>query len=183
MDWFFEPGHSAAEFRARHMMVTWVRGSFRNVRGRLEFDPEHPERLAVETTIDARTCWTGEPARDEHLRSEDFLSCERYPEIRYRSTGVTLAGPVDYEVSGDLTIRDVTRPVVLAVRFHGTWDTPWWEDGVDKGPKLRAGFAAHTCIDRFDFGVSWNSALPNGGVVVGRNIDLIIDVEAIRDGG
>jgi polyisoprenoid-binding protein YceI len=182
MNWRFEPGHSAAEFRARHMMVTWVRGSFRNVRGRLEFDPAHPESLAVETAIDARTCWTGEPARDEHLRSPDFLNCERYPEIRYRSTGIALAGPVDYEVSGDLTIRDVTRPVVLAVRFHGTWETPWWEDGVDKGPKLRAGFAAQTRIDRYDFGVSWNSDLPSGGAVVGRHIDIVIDVEAIRDG-
>jgi polyisoprenoid-binding protein YceI len=182
MKWFFEPGHSAAEFRARHMMVTWVRGSFKNVHGRLDFDPEHPERLAVEATIDARTCWTGEPARDEHLRSEDFLDCQRYSEIRFRSTGVTLVGPLDYDVSGDLTIKDVTRPVVLAVRFHGTWDTPWWEDGVDKGPKLRAGFVAKTRIDRYDFGVSWNSALPNGGVVVGRNIDIILDVEAIRDG-
>jgi polyisoprenoid-binding protein YceI len=182
MNWFFEPGHSAAAFRARHMMVTWVRGSFTNVRGRLEFDPEHPARLAVEATMDARTCWTGEPARDQHLRNEDFLNCERYPEIRFRSTAASLVGPVDYEVTGDLTIRGVTRPVVLAVQFHGTWETPWWEDGVDKGPKLRAGFLARTCVDRYEFGVSWNSDLPNGGVVVGRNIDIVIDVEAIRDG-
>jgi polyisoprenoid-binding protein YceI len=182
MKWLFEPGHSAAEFRARHMMVTWVRGSFRNVHGRLDFDPAHPERLAVEVVIDARTCWTGEPARDEHLRSADFLDCERYPEIRYRSTAVTLVGPDDYEVGGDLTIRGVTRPVVLAVRFQGTWETPWWEDGVDKGPKLRAGFTAQTRIDRYDFGVSWNSDLPGGGVVVGRSIDIVIDVEAIREG-
>ena len=181
MKWHFEPGHSAAEFRARHMMVSWVRGTFKNVHGRLDFDPQHPERLAVETTIDAQTCWTGEPARDKHLRSEDFLHCERYPEIRYRSTGVALVGPDDYAVSGDLTIRDVTRPVVLAVRFLGTWQTPWWEDGVDKGPKLRAGFVARTSFDRYDFGVSWNDVLPDGGVVVSRNIDIVIDVEAIHD--
>jgi polyisoprenoid-binding protein YceI len=94
MKWTFEPGHSAAEFRARHMMVTWVRGAFKNVQGRLDFDPEHPDRLAVEATIDARTCWTGEPARDQHLLSEDFLGCERYPEIRYRSTAASLDGPL-----------------------------------------------------------------------------------------
>ena len=182
MTWFFEPGHSAAEFRARHMMVTWVRGSFKNVHGQLDFDPEHPDRLAVQATIDARICWTGEPARDEHLRSDDFLNCERYPEIRYRSTAVSVVGPSDYEVTGDLTIRDVTRPVVLAVRYHGTWSTPWWEDGVDKGPKLRAGFQARAAIDRYDFGVRWNGDLPGGGVVVGRTIDIVIDVEAIRDG-
>jgi polyisoprenoid-binding protein YceI len=181
MRWFFEPGHSAAEFRARHMMVTWVRGSFKNVHGRLDFDPEHPEGLAVEATIDARICWTGEPARDEHLRSEDFLHCERYPEISYRSTGMTLVGPDDYALTGDLTIRGITRPVVLAVRFQGTWETPWWEDGVDKGPKLRAGFSARTSIDRYDFGVNWNSDLPHGGVVVGQSIDIIIDAEAIRE--
>ncbi len=164
------------------MMVTWVRGSFKNVHGRLEFNPEHPERLAVEATIDARTCWTGEPARDAHLRSADFLHCEQYPEIRFRSTGVALVGPVDYEVTGDLAIRDVTRPVVLAVRFHGAEETPWWEDGVDKGPRLRAGFIARTCIDRYDFGVSWNDVLPSGGVVISPKIDIVIDVEAIRNG-
>jgi polyisoprenoid-binding protein YceI len=178
--WIFEPGHSAAEFRARHMMVTWVRGSFKNMTGRLEFDTEHPTLLAVEATIDARTCWTGEPARDDHLRSEDFLHCERFPEIRFMSTRTTETGPVDYDVTGDLTIRGVTRPAVLAVHHLGTWQTPWWEDGVDKGPKLRAGFTGTTRIDRYDFGVSWNGELANGGIVVSREIDIIIDVEAIK---
>lgn len=180
MKWSFEPGHSAAEFCARHMMVTLVRGSFKNVHGRLDFDPEHPEALAVEATIDASACWTGEPARDTHLRSDAFLACERYPEIRFTSSGVAVVGPEDYAVTGMLTIRDVTRPVVLDVRHLGTWQTPWWEDGVDKGPKLHAGFVARTRIDRYDFGVSWNSELPGGGIVVSRTIDLTLDVEAIR---
>ncbi len=79
MKWSFEPGHTAAEFRARHMMVTWVRGSFKNVTGQLEFDPANPRRLAVETVIDASTCWTGVQARDDHLRSADFLHCEQFP--------------------------------------------------------------------------------------------------------
>jgi polyisoprenoid-binding protein YceI len=179
--WFFEPGHSAAEFRARHMMVTWVRGSFKNITGTLEFDPSRPEALRVETAIDAATCWTGEQTRDNHLKSPDFLSCERYPHIRFVSTGVEQVGPVDYRVTGDLTIRDVTRPVTLTVRHLGTWQTPWWEDGVDKGPKTRAGFTARTAIDRYDFGVSWNSELPDGGVVVGRCIDIVLDVEAILE--
>jgi polyisoprenoid-binding protein YceI len=181
MQWFLEPGHSAAEFRARHMMVTWVRGSFKNVHGRLDFDPDHPEQLAVEATIDAATCWTGEPTRDAHLKSEDFLNCERYPEIHFQSTGIALVGPDDYQLRGDLTIRGITRPVVLTARFNGTWETPWWEDGVDKGPKLRAGFSAQTSIDRYDFGVNWNGDLPHGGLVVSRNVDIIIDAEAIRE--
>jgi polyisoprenoid-binding protein YceI len=179
--WFFEPGHSAAEFRARHMMVTWVRGAFKNVTGRLEFDPAHPENLAVEAVIDSKACWTGEPARDDHLRSSDFLDCERYPEIRFKSTGVDPVGPEDYRVTGDLTIRGVTRPATLSVRYLGTWETPWWEDGVDKGPKTRAGFTARTSIDRYDFGVSWNSDLPGGGIVVSRQVDIVLDVEAIAE--
>ncbi len=180
MKWTFEPGHSAAEFRARHMMVTWVRGSFKNIVGELDFDPSRPEALAVEATIDAKMCWSGEPARDAHLHSPDFLNCELYPTIRFVSTGATKIGPVDFEVVGDLTIRAVTLPVTLAVRHLGIWQTPWWEDGVDKGPKDRAGFTAKTTIDRYDFGVSWNGDLPNGGIVVSRHVDIILDVEAIR---
>ena len=181
MKWFFEPGHSAAEFCARHMMVTWVRGTFKNMQGKLDFDPEHPTELAVEATIDARSCWTGEPARDNHLKSEDFLSCERFPEIRFKSTSTAQIGPSDYEVTGDLTIRGVTRPVVLAIQLLGTWQTPWWEDGVDKGPKLRAGFTGSTRINRYDFGVNWNGELANGGLVVSREVDITLDVEAILE--
>ncbi len=181
MKWFFEPGHTAAEFRARHMMVTWVRGSFKNVTGSLEFDPEHPRDLAVEAAIAASNCWTGVDARDDHLRSADFLACERYPEIRFRSTGVSLVGPTDYRVAGDLTIRDVSRPVTLRVRYLGMWETPWWEEGVNKGPKTRAGFVARTSIDRYDFNVSWNDEMPNGGVVVSPRIDIVIDAEAVRE--
>jgi len=182
MKWVFEPGHSAAEFRARHMMVTWVRGSFKNIAGTLEFDPQDPRTLSVSTEIDASTCWTGVDARDNHLRSADFLQCERFPKISFTSTSVEEVGPTDYRVAGDLTIRGVTRPVTLSVHFHGTWETPWWEDGGDKGPKTRAGFAATAQIDRYDFGVSWNDAMVGGGVVVSRHVDIAIDVEAILAG-
>jgi polyisoprenoid-binding protein YceI len=181
MRWFFEPGHSAAQFRARHMMVSWVRGDFKNMQGTLEFDPAHPSQLHVEATIDSTLCWTGEPTRDAHLKSDDFLACERYPAITFKSMRTTQIGQTDYEVTGDLTIRDVTKSVVLAVRHLGMWETPWYEDGVDKGPKLRAGFVARTRIDRYDFGVSWNGELPKGGVVVSPLIDIILDVEAIRE--
>ncbi len=182
MKWTFEPGHSAAAFRARHMMVTWVRGSFKDVHGTLEFDPHGPpDDMRVEAVIAAQLCWTGEAARDQHLKSEDFLSCAQYPEIRFRSARVMRAGANDYDVHGDLAIRGVTRPVLLSTRYHGLWETPWWEDGVDKGPKRRAGFTAHTQIDRYDFGVSWNGNLPHGGLVVSRRVEIILDVEAIRE--
>lgn len=181
MKWFFEPGHTAAEFRARHMMVTWVRGAFKGVRGTLEFDPGNPEKMKIEAIIDATTCWTGEPARDAHLRSADFLACESYPQILFRSTDVQQTGAFDYQLRGDLTIRDITRPVLLSVRFLGVWHTSWWEDGIDKGPKTRAGFTAKTRIDRYEFGVNWNDTLPGGGLVVSREVQIGLDAEAILE--
>jgi len=172
--WTFEPGHTAAEFRARHMMVTYVRGAFKNVHGTLEFDPENPRLSSVQVTIDAAGIWTGEPQRDTHLRSPDFLD---------EGDQVELSGDHDYVVTGELTIRGVTRPVSLKVSYLGQWQTPWWEEEggewVDKGPKLRAGFVATTEINRHDFGVSWNDKVDKGGVVVGDTVSITIDVEAV----
>src|SRR5215467_2489246 len=103
--WNFEPGHTAAEFCARHMMVTYVRGHFKNVHGTLTFDPALPETSSVEVVIDATTLWTGEPDRDAHLRSSDFLDVENHPRITFLSRQVKLIGENDYIVNGDLTIR------------------------------------------------------------------------------
>jgi polyisoprenoid-binding protein YceI len=179
--WFFEPGHTAAEFCARHMMVSFVRGHFKNVHGTLDFDAENPSATSVEATIDARGLWSGEPDRDAHLRSADFLDAENHPTITFRGKGVELVGANEGKLSGDLTIRGVTRPVTLDVRYLGQWDTPWWENGVDKGPRTRAGFLATTRINRKDFGVSWNGVLDRGGLVVGDDVDITVDVEAIRE--
>ncbi len=179
--WTFEPGHTAAEFRARHMMVSYVRGHFKNVHGRLVFDPASPQDSEVEATIDARGIWTGEPNRDAHLRSADFLDVDNYPEITFRGNQVEVLGNHDYNVTGELTIRGVTRPATLRVRYLGQWQTPWWEDGVDRGPKVRAGFVAETAISRHDFGVSWNDTMDRGGIVVGNAVHISIDVEAILD--
>lgn|SRR5487761_197384 len=180
-EWFFEPGHTAAEFSVRHMMVTWVRGHFKNLRGKLNFDPMSPGDSRVEVRIDAGTIWTGEPARDAHLRSADFLDVEHYPEIVFTGDRVGVAGDHDYVLTGRLTIRGVTRDTTLKVRYLGQWKTPWWEDNVDKGPKTRAGFIAETTINRHDFGVSWNSVLDRGGVVVGHSVEIKIDAEAILE--
>ena len=179
--WTFEPGHTAAEFCARHMMVTNVRGHFKDVHGTLNFDPENPGEGSVEVIIDARKVWSGEPARDEHLRTADFLDVERFPEIRFHGDEVVVIGESDYRVTGNLTIRGVTRPVTLDVHYLGSWPTPWWEDGVDKGPKTRAGFVAKTSINRQDFGVSWNGTLDRGGIVVGNEVEITIDAEAILE--
>jgi polyisoprenoid-binding protein YceI len=179
--WIFEPGHTAAEFCARHMMVTYVRGHFKNVRGSLTFDPANPSRAFVEVTIDAAGIWTGEPDRDAHLRSADFLDVANHPTITFKGDRVDVLGQNEATVTGDLTIRGITRSVPLRVRYLGQWQTPWWEDGVDKGPKTRAGFTATTTIDRRDFGVSWNAPLDKGGIVVGNIIEITIDAEAILD--
>lgn len=138
--WFFEPGHTAAEFCARHMMVTWVRGHFKNVRGSLIFERANPLASSVEVEIDAKGLWTGEADRDAHLRSADFLDADNYPTITFKGSQIELVGENDATVTGALTIRGVTKSVALAVRYLGQWQTPWWEDGMDKGPKTRAGF-------------------------------------------
>ena len=138
--WTFEPGHTAAEFRVRHMMVTWVRGAFKDVHGTLDFDPDNPAASSVEVTIDAAKIWSGEEARDAHLKNADFLDVENHPTITFKGGEVEVFSAHDYAVTGELTIRGVTRPARLDVRYLGQWDTPWWEDGVDKGPLRRAGF-------------------------------------------
>lgn len=179
--WTFEPGHTAAEFCARHMMITNVRGHFKNVHGKLEFNPENPHESSVDVTIDANGIWTGEPERDDHLRSADFLDVENYPEITFKGNQVEIIGAHDYEVTGDLTIRGVSRKAILYVNYLGPWETPWWEDDEDKGPKTRAGFVAKTTINRHDFGVSWNSTIEKGGIVVGNRVEITIDAEAILE--
>ncbi len=179
--WTFEPGHTAAEFCVRHMMVTNVRGHFKNVRGTLIFDPVDPRNSSVRVTIDARGIWTGDQSRDDHLRSVDFLDTENHPYITFEGADVKVVGEHEYLVTGDLTIRGITRAATLKVHSLGQWQTPWWEDGVDKGPKTRAGFQAETTINRHDFGVAWNSTLDRGGVVVGDIVQITIDAEAILE--
>jgi polyisoprenoid-binding protein YceI len=168
-------------FRARHMMVTYVRGHFKNVSGSLVFDPENPDQSSAEVTIDAGTIWTGEPQRDAHLRSADFLDVENHPRITFKGNQVEVAGARDYILRGALTIRGVSREVELNVSYLGQWRTPWWEDGVDKGPKVRAGFVAQTRINRHDFGVSWNDVVDKGGVVVSNPVCPSSDLEGLPE--
>ena len=161
--WIFEPGHTAAEFCARHMMVTWVRGCFKNMEGTMEFDPENPHNFSVEVEIDAASLWSGDEDRDGHLRHSDFLDVENHPMITFSGNNTQLTSTNDFKVTGDLTIRGITRQVTLQVRYLGQWETPFWEDGVDKGPMPRAGFVAEATINRHDFGVSWNATMDKGG--------------------
>src|SRR5262249_42650481 len=123
--WIFEPGHTAAEFCVRHMMVTWVRGHFKDVHGSLDFDPDQPATLSVEAPIAAAGRGTGEPQRDEHLKSSDFSDGAHPPTIRFASTKSERTGAEDYRLTGDLTIRGVARPVSFPLRYLGRWRTPY----------------------------------------------------------
>jgi polyisoprenoid-binding protein YceI len=174
--WVFEPGHTAAEFCVRHMMVTWVRGHFKDVHGTLAFDPDNATTLSMTVEIAAQKLWTGEPQRDEHLRSADFLDVANHPAITFQSTTAERGGASDYEVTGDLTIRGVTRPVTLDLRYLGRWRTPYNEAWV-----TRVGFTGTARLDRHDFGVSWNSSMDDAGVVVGSDVLITVDVEAILE--
>ncbi len=179
--WSFEPGHTSGVFSARHMMVTYVRGKIPDVHGTLDWDPAEPRKGRVHAVLDARKLDTGQPQRDAHLKSADFLDVEHHPLITYDGDEVTPATETEFRVDGNLTIRGTSRAVPLEVRYLGRWQTPWWEDGVDHGPKMRAGFVATARINRFDFGVAWQDAVPDGGVVVSPELDLTIDVEAVRE--
>ncbi|MFD4137300.1 YceI family protein [Streptomyces goshikiensis] len=181
--WFFEPGHTAVEFRARHMMVTYVRGQLKNVRGSLEVDPDEPGRARVEAAVDATQVYTGQPQRDAHLRSADFFDVEHHPTWTFAATGVQQMSGTEFAVTGELTVRGVTRSVTFDVTSLGQWDTPWWEDGQDRGPRRRAGFTARTRVNRHDFGVSWNDVVDRGGVVVSDMVDVVVDVEAVLEAG
>jgi polyisoprenoid-binding protein YceI len=177
--WIFEPGHTEAAFRARHMMVTWVRGLFKDIHGELEFDWDSCLDSTFSGRIDATKLWTGEPQRDEHLRSEDFFDVENHPEMTFAGRFTERDGATTFKAEAELAIRGTTRMVPLDVAHMGEWLTPWWEGDVNRGEMRRMGFEARTRINRHDFGVSWQDEIPRGGVVAGEEIDIVIDVEAI----
>lgn len=179
--WTFEPGHTEAEFRARHMMVTWVRGMFKDVHGKMEFDYEHPLSTTFEGEIDVTKIWTGESERDGHLRAADFFDTEAHPKMSFSGRISERTGDSHYKALAELTLRGVTREVPLDVAYLGQWETPFWQDGENKGTMRRIGFEATTSINRHDFGISWQDQLPGGGVVVSNEIGVTLDIEAIHD--
>jgi polyisoprenoid-binding protein YceI len=161
--WIFEPGHTEVEFRARHMMVTWVRGLFKDIHGAVQFDPDRPMDATFQGEIDAARIWTGEPTRDAHLRSADFLDVDHHPKIVFAGRVSERTGDMHAKASVEVTIRGVTRLVVLTVAYLGQWETPFWVGQENRGTLRRIGFEATTTINRHDFGVSWQDHLPRGG--------------------
>jgi polyisoprenoid-binding protein YceI len=171
--WELDPAHTTVGFVARHLMVAKVRGRFTGVSGSITV-AERPEDSSVEVTIDAASIDTREEARDNHLRSPDFLDVENHPAITFRSTRVRHVEGNRWAVDGDLTIRGVTRPVTLDVEYEGLVRDPWGGE--------RIGFSATAEIDRDDWGVSWNMPLEAGGLLVGKKVKIEIEVEAVRKG-
>jgi len=177
--WIFEPGHTEAEFRARHMMVTWVRGLFKDIHGWIDPDWERCLDARFEGEIQAADLWTGEPQRDEHLRSADFFDVANHPKITFSGRFTERMADTAFKGEVDLTIRGTTRAVALDVSYIGEWNTPFWVGDENRGELRRIGFEAEARINRHDFGVSWQDAVPGGGVVVSNEIELVLDVEAI----
>jgi polyisoprenoid-binding protein YceI len=166
-----DPSHTHVGFVARHLMVSKTRGSFPAVTGSIVI-AEDPLASHVDVSIETAGVETGDERRDAHLRSGDFFAVDEHPVMTYRSTAVSEAGPGHWTVEGYLTVRGVTRPVLLDVTFEGAVQDPW--GGV------RIGFAATGEIDREDFGLTWNQALEGGGFLVGKKVILEIEAEAVR---
>lgn len=179
--WILEPGHTAATFRAVHMMVTWVRGQFKDVHGTIEWDPEHPLETSFEGTMRLARMSTGEPTRDAHLRTSDFFDAGTYPEITFHGAITELIGETQFRGSSELTIRGTTREVPIDVRYLGEALTPYWDGNVNRGTMRRVGFEVRTDLNRHDFGVSWNDQIERGGVVVSSRVPIVVDVEAILE--
>jgi len=169
--WTIDPDHAVAAFVVRHMMVTNVRGQFNKLKGVIYFDSADIENSSVEVAIDAAGIYTGIQKRDDHLRSADFFDVINYPEITFKSNEVKITGSRRFSVMGDLTIRGITKTLTLDVEYTDPEKSPY-------GGETTIGFAATTRIDREDFGLMWNEPLESGGVLVSKDIQIFIDVEA-----
>ena len=170
--WNIDASHSIAEFAVRHMMVSTVKGRFGRLEGAIEGDEANPTASSVRATIDVASIDTSDEQRDAHLRSDDFFNAERYPHITFVSKRIERVDAEYFRIVGDLTIRDVTKEVVLDTKFEGQVRDPYGNQ--------RAGFTATTQINRGDFGVSFNGALETGGVIVGDKVKITLHIEAMR---
>lgn len=171
--WQIDPAHTSVEFTVKHMMFSKVRGRFESVEGSLRYDPDGDlSNAGVEVTIDASSIDTGQPDRDKHLRSADFLDAEEYGELRFESTSIEARGDDQFLVTGDLTIHGVTKQVELEAELAGLATDPWGNE--------RIAFSGSTTIDRREFGLTWNQALETGGVLVGQDVKISLEVQATQ---
>ncbi len=170
--WKIDPSHSSVEFAVKHMMFSTVKGTFTSVDGTIVADEANPANSSVNVTIDVATVNTRDEKRDGHLKAADFFDAEKFPTITFATTRVEPVSEGRLKVHGNLTIRDVTREVVLDTTLNGTGTTPF-------GTTMAA-FSAETQINRKDFGLIWNVALETGGVLVSDNVKISLDIEAVK---
>ncbi|MFI9269548.1 YceI family protein [Kitasatospora sp. NPDC052896] len=171
-DYTVDPAHSRLGFTVRHAMVTNVRGEFTDYEGRLHLDGGNPAASSAELVIKVASVDTKNEQRDGHLRTGDFFAAESHPEITFRSTRTERLDSDSYRMTGELTIKSVTRPVVLDLEFTGTATDPY---GIE-----RVGFEGSATVDRTDFGLTYNAALETGGVLIGERVKLSFDISAVR---
>ena len=175
--WQLDPSHSSVEFSVKHMMMTTVRGRFKDAQATLTGDRDHSEQAGVQASVAVASIDTGVGDRDTHLRSPDFLDAERFPQITFRSTRIDKAPKKEgdrFQVTGELVIRDSSMDVTLDCQYMGRGTDPWG--------KTRAGFNFRTEIDRREWGLRWNQALETGGVLVGNTVHIEGEVQFVRQG-
>ena len=172
MAWQIDPSHSAVNFSARHMMLSTVRGQFEKFSGTVDFDEANPAAAAVDVTIEAASVNTKDEKRDGHLKSPDFFDVEKFPGLSFKSKNVQVIDSNHAKLNGDLTIKGISKPVVLDVEYHGQVKSPWGT--------TNAGFSASTKINREDWGLTWNAPLETGGVLVGKDIKIELELETIK---
>ncbi|MBE0426845.1 MAG: YceI family protein [Nitrospirae bacterium] len=168
--WVIDPDHSVAAFVIRHMMVANVRGQFNKINGIIHFDPNDINNASVEVSIDANGIYTGIQKRDDHLRSPDFFDVQKCPQITFKSKKVEAGVGTRFRVIGELTIHGITKTVALDVECTGPEKSPYDETTM--------GFSAITRLNREDFGMTWNVALGSGGIMVGKDVQINLDIEA-----
>jgi polyisoprenoid-binding protein YceI len=171
--WKIDPAHSSAQFSVRHLAISTVRGAFSSVNGSVNYDDKDVSKSTIDVTIDVNSVDTRQPDRDKDLKSDKFFDTANYPNITFKSTKVEQAGVGKLKVTGDLTIRGTTKSVVLDVEGPtAPVKDPWGNS--------RVAASATTKVNRQDYGVKWNAKLDNGGVVVGDDVNIIIDVELVQ---
>jgi polyisoprenoid-binding protein YceI len=171
--WNIDPVHSVAEFKVKHMMISHVKGHFTGVSGSLSLDETDITRSKIEATIDSASINTRDPQRDAHLKSADFFDVEKFPTLSFKSTRIARSGDGELAVDGDLTIHGVTRNAKFAVEGPTA-------PGKDPWGNARIGVSASTKINRKDYGLTWNSALESGGILVGEDVTITLDVQFIK---
>ncbi len=170
--WKIDKVHSNVDFTVTHLVISEVRGAFKEFDATLSSEKSDFTDMKVEATVKTASIFTDNEKRDGHLKSNDFLNAEKFPDINFKSTAVKKTGSDTYQITGDLTIRDVTKPVVLETKYKGSVKDPWGN--------TRVAFKATTTIDRFVFGTTWDAKIETGGLVVGKEVDITLLLEFVQ---